>query len=165
MKFLRLYPAVVYIVGCEIFTGLPQELGAGRSLKLLCTLSNDQLHIKGLVGRQACKLSHDSPLVGEQSRGVSYKCARTCTKQNANIVFFSLFFPSQTLQLTHLVCTLSLTLFPRIPERGTAGTITDGGWGQTVFSTLQIPDRVSCSTNTTSPLFLRLLIPRIRRHG
>lgn len=74
-------------------------------------------------------------------------------------------FPSQTLQLTHLVCTLLLTLFPRIPIRGTAGTITEGGWGQAVFSTPQIPDRVSCSTNTTSPLFLCLLIPRIRRHG
>lgn len=74
-------------------------------------------------------------------------------------------FPSQTLQLTHLICTLLLTLFPRIPIRGTAGTITEGGWGQAVFSTPQIPDRVSCSTNTTSPLFLRLLIPRIRRHG
>lgn len=101
------YPAVVYVVGSEIFTGLPQELGAGQSLKLLCTLSNDQLHIKGLVGRQACKLSHDSLLVGEQSRGVSYKCARTCTKQNANIVFFSLpNTPANTSRMHSLTHTL-----------------------------------------------------------
>lgn len=48
---------------------------------------------------------------------------------------------------------------------GTAGTITKGDWGQAVFSTPQIPDRVSCSTKTTSPLFLCLLIPGISRHG
>lgn len=52
---------------------------------------------------------------------------------------------------------------PQIPS--TAGPITKGDWGQTLLSTPQIPDQVSCSTNTTSPLFLCLLIPRIRRHS
>lgn len=83
---------------------------------------------------------------------------------NANTVFFQLplyrFPPEHSTANTR---TLSCTL-PWIPS--TAGTITTGDWGQAVFSTPQIPDRVSCSTNTTSPLFLCLLIPpRIRRHS
>lgn len=75
----------------------------------------------------------------------------------ANTVFFQLplyrFPPKHS---TANTCTVSCTL-PWIPS--TAGTITTGDWGQAVFSTPQIPDWVSCSTNTTSPLFLCLLIP------
>lgn len=37
--------------------------------------------------------------------------------------------------------------------------------GDAVFPAAALPDRGSCSTNTTSPLVLRLLIPPIRRHG
>ena len=131
----------MYVVGCEIFTGLPQELGAGRSLKLLCTLSNDQLHIKGLVGRQACKLSHDSLLVGEQSRGVSYKCARMCTKQNANIVFFSL---PNTPANTSLMHSLTHTLPPDPNTRCCRHNYRRRQGTCSVFPP-QIPDRVSCS--------------------
>lgn len=68
---------------------------------------------------------------------------------------------SLTLHSQHMH-TLSHTP-PQIPS--TAGPITKGDWGQTLLSTPQIPDQVSCSTNTTSPLFLCLLIPRIRRHS
>lgn len=77
---------------------------------------------------------------------------------------FSVLFLPETTADTSCMHTITHTL-PQIPINGTAGTITKGDWGQAVFSTPQIPDRVSCSTNTTSPLFLRLLIPRIRRHG
>lgn len=85
---------------------------------------------------------------------------------NANIVFVSSLCPflSHTTANTSCMRTLLHTL-PQVPIHVTAGTITKGDWGQAVFSTPQIPDRVSCSTNTTSPLFLCLLIPGIRRHG
>lgn len=85
---------------------------------------------------------------------------------NANIVFASSRCPFLPHTTANTSCMRTpLHTLPQIPIHFTAGTITKGDWGQAVFSTPQIPDRVSCSTNTTSPLVLCLLIPGIRRHG
>ena len=91
------------------------------------------------MGRQACKLSHDSPLLREAEHDsvtpacISFMCAST----NANIVFFLSFLLSFALQ-RYISYANSHT--PSSPDPRAAGTITGGDWGQVVFSTPQIPD-------------------------
>lgn len=123
-----LLPAAVYVVACEILTGLSQapEL-ASLSSQSLYSVKWSAPHkglwagnhvsspttLLGYERERERETVHDSVMPAR----ISYMCALTCTTQMPTLSplpFLSVLF-SLTLRLTHPVCTLSHTLFPRSP--------------------------------------------------
>lgn len=157
-----------------------QVLQASPPPQALCTLSNNQLHKKGLwAGKHVSSpttwpshIEHKSKRrevkEGEKIQGclLEFSTRMHIHKSKVQRRLHFIFLPSfPSIQCSqHQLYTHSHTLLTRSPFAALQVQLPNAAGDGQCLLLLKSPI-VSCSTYTTSPPFLCLLIPGIRRHG